>query len=338
MKRHSLGILICLIVSTTAFNANAKPMIFLPFQFGSSWYVTQGQGGSFSHQGNQYYAFDFNKGSNVNSSSNPAYNQPLYSPVDGEIMELRDGIRDFQNNTSSNADNHWGWGNTLVIKDSGGTYHIRLCHFKYGSTSHLRVGDYVNRGDYIGRLGQTGFSTSPHLHIQVMTSVRGSSVNFRFVEGDFKYGDWGISRVSSRVSAFDDNGDVSLSDDFTYASIYGYGSWSLYSTSYQTYTGSNYRKHRVTSSTDASYFKWTFRVTTSGYYVIYAMIPEDSANEPSADYYFGTSKVKTVDQRYGEFSYITTKYMSAGSYYYVKVKGKTKYKYLVADSLIIRRM
>jgi len=337
MRRKTLSILICLMGLTVAFEAIAKPMIFLPFRFGTSWYVTQGQGGSYSHRGNQYYAFDFNKGSNVRSTSNPAYNQPLYSPVDGKIVELRNGIRDFQNNSSSNANNHWGWGNTLVIKDDAGTYYVRLCHFKYRSTSHLRVGRYVKRGDYIGRLGQTGFSTSPHLHIQVMKSMRGASVDFRFVEGDLRYGDWITSRGSSRVSALDDNRDTSLSDDFYYAYTYGYGSWGYSSNSYQTYTGANYRKHRITGSSDSAYFVWRMRVVRSGYYTIYATIPNSSSNEPRADYYFGTSKVRTVDQRSTGFRYLTTKYLRAGRYYYVKVKGKTRYKYLIADSLILRR-
>lgn len=336
--RKSLSILICLMVSVVAFEAAAKPMIFLPFRYGSSWYVTQGQGGSYSHQGNQYYSFDFNKGSNVRSTSNPAYNQPLYSPVDGKVVELRNGIRDFQNNTTSNANNHWGWGNTLVIKDTAGTYYVRLCHFKYRSTSHLRVGSYVKRGQYIGRLGQTGYSTSPHLHIQVMRSVRGSSVDFRFYEGDLRYGDWATSRLNARVSALDNDRSKSLSNDFSYSSTYKYGYWGSYTSSSLTYTGANYRKHRVSSSSDSAYFGWRFRVKQSGYYFIYATIPKSYSNEPSAEYYFGTRKVKTVDQRSGGFRYITGQYLRAGTYYYMKVKGKTRYKYLVADSLHFRRL
>ena len=338
MKKYFLSISICLMVLGVAFEAAAKPMIFMPFKFGSSWYVVQGQGGSYSHHGNQYYAFDFNKHSNIRSTSNPAYNQPLYSPVDGKIVEVRNGIHDFQNNTSSNANNHWGWGNTIVIKDDHSNYYARLCHFKYGSTGHLHVGSYVRRGTYLGRVGQTGFSTSPHLHIQVMTSTRGASVDFRFVEGDLNAGDWVVSRLSTRVSALDNDYSKSLSNDFSYTSIGKYGFWGMYTSSYLTYTGSNYHKHRVSSSSDSAYFRWNFRVKTSGYYTIFAVVPKNYLNEPYAEYYFGSRKIRTVDQRYVGFLHVTTQYLRAGSYYTIKVKGKTRYKYLVADSLIFRRL
>jgi len=313
--------------------------MFLPFRYGDTWYCTQGQGGSFSHQGNQYYGFDFNKGSYLNSSANPAYNKPLYSPVNGEVVEIRDGVHDFSNNSSSNSSNNYGWGNTIVIEDENGNYYVRLAHLKYGTIDHLNVGDWVNQGDYIGRVGQTGYSTSPHLHIQIMRSVRGTSYNFTFAEGKLYAGEWITGSLGRNLSMIDNNGEASLSHEFVYAYTQRYGSWYT-RTGVDGYAGRNYYSHRVTSSYDTSYFKWRFRVGTSGYYAIYATYPTSSSNEPNAQYNINGQRIKYLNQTQGSsfLHLITFMWINAGIQYYIKLKGKTKNRYLIADSILLRRI
>ncbi len=56
-----------------------------------------------------------------------------------------------------------GYGNYIVIKHPNGTQTV------YGHLSRVdvRVGDPVDRGQYIGATGNTGKSTGPHLHFEV---------------------------------------------------------------------------------------------------------------------------------------------------------------------------
>lgn len=322
-----------------ATSAKADPLMFLPFKYGESWYCTQGQGGSFSHQGNQYYAFDFNKGTWGNSTSNPAYGKNLYAPITGEVVEIRDGIHDFSNNSTSNAANHYGWGNTIVIRDKAGTYYVRLAHLKYASLDHLQVGDWINQGNYIGKLGQTGYSTSPHLHIQIMRSTRGKSEPFTFAEGKLYSYEWIRSSMIRKMSMLDNNGEGSLSNDFYYGYTVKYGSWYL-KTGIDGYAGKNYRSHKVTGYYDAAYYEWRFRVKQSGWYVIYVTYPVKYANEPKAKYYLDGSYIKSLDQTKTSpfLHYLKTKYLSSSRQYRIKVKGRTVNKYLIADAIVLRKL
>jgi murein DD-endopeptidase MepM/ murein hydrolase activator NlpD len=60
-----------------------------------------------------------------------------------------------------------GWkkayGNTIIVDDGNGTTSL------YGHASKLgvRAGQPVKRGEYIGNVGSTGYSTGPHLHFEV---------------------------------------------------------------------------------------------------------------------------------------------------------------------------
>jgi hypothetical protein len=320
-------------------SAKAAPLVFLPFKYGESWYCTQGQGGTFSHQGNQYYGFDFNKASNVNGSTNPAYGGNLYSPVSGEIVEIRDGVSDFSNNTSSNAANNYGWGNTIVIQDLDGTYYVRMAHMQYGSLDHLEVGDLVEQGDYIGKVGQTGYSTSPHLHFQIMTSQLGTSEPFTFAEGDLYSYEWITSSLGANISMFDNNSEKSLSHNFQSVSATVSGTWETKTTT-DGYAGKNYRRHKWTGTTDTSYFQWRISVEDSGWYTLYATYPGSISHESSARYYFDGVSFKTLDQTSGSpfIHYLGTKYLDSSKQYTIKVKGQTLNKYVVADAIVLKKI
>jgi murein DD-endopeptidase MepM/ murein hydrolase activator NlpD len=64
-----------------------------------------------------------------------------------------------------------GYGETIVI-DHGGGYSSMYAHC---STRLVRVGQEVSRGEVIGRVGTTGWTTGPHLHFEVR--VNGTPVN-----------------------------------------------------------------------------------------------------------------------------------------------------------------
>jgi hypothetical protein len=56
-------------------------------------------------------------------------------------------------------------GNYVVIRHAGGEF-SHYGHLKQGSV-RVKAGETVTRGQVIGRLGQTGNSTEPHLHFQL---------------------------------------------------------------------------------------------------------------------------------------------------------------------------
>jgi hypothetical protein len=57
-------------------------------------------------------------------------------------------------------------GNHVVIALDGGVF-VALCHLREGSVS-VAVGDEVTVGQQVGECGNSGNSTQPHVHLQVM--------------------------------------------------------------------------------------------------------------------------------------------------------------------------
>jgi murein DD-endopeptidase MepM/ murein hydrolase activator NlpD len=59
----------------------------------------------------------------------------------------------------------WYYGNEVRIQDPSGRYVYRYAHLNDFS---VNVGDYVQMGQTIGLVGSTGFSTGPHLHLEIL--------------------------------------------------------------------------------------------------------------------------------------------------------------------------
>jgi hypothetical protein len=73
-----------------------------------------------------------------------------------------------------------GGGNFVEIKHADGTF-SRYFHMRAASLLH--VGDRVQEGDVVGRLGNTGsWSTGPHLHFEVLTKRRRPVDPVAFIE------------------------------------------------------------------------------------------------------------------------------------------------------------
>ncbi|WP_341730181.1 M23 family metallopeptidase [Brooklawnia sp.] len=108
----------------------------------------------------------------------PGFARPVLSPIEGTVVAILDEQADHP--AYRGVPSIWfaltqsrriarGWralaGNHILI-DSGRTV-IALCHLRQGSVT-VRPGQRVRTGDSVGRCGNSGNSTEPHLHIQAI--------------------------------------------------------------------------------------------------------------------------------------------------------------------------
>ncbi|MFC9854319.1 murein hydrolase activator EnvC family protein [Streptomyces prasinus] len=115
------------------------------------------------------------------NSASPAFGAPLHAVADARVVRAADRQRDHSSRASlpgvlyqvfleGAARDLLGVRGILgnhVILDLGGGTHALYAHLKRGSVT-VREGDRVRVGDVIGACGNSGNSTEPHLHFQLM--------------------------------------------------------------------------------------------------------------------------------------------------------------------------
>jgi hypothetical protein len=102
------------------------------------------------------------------------YEEPVYAPADGQIIEVVD---DLPCGPIGNRDTVNPAGNHVVI-DIGNDRQVLLAHLAAGSVA-VEEGEYVTSGALIGRVGNSGNSEAPHLHVQVQSASE-TMIPFRF--------------------------------------------------------------------------------------------------------------------------------------------------------------
>lgn len=126
----------------------------LPFACGAAFTCSQGNNGS-SHTGSQKYAWDFAmpKGTPVHASRGGvvAYAE-VRSPPGSQCYDPP-GILEACHNKA----------NFIGIRHADGTVALYL-HLQ---SLKVKVGDVVKQGDKIGLSGNSGYTSGPHLHIQL---------------------------------------------------------------------------------------------------------------------------------------------------------------------------
>lgn len=134
----------------------------------------------------QRYAYDLvvQKGGRQSSgdrSSNKdyhCYGLPVLAPAPGTVVRAIDGIPENRPGERGKA------GGNGVIIDHGFGEFSALWHMIPGSVQ-VKVGDKVELGQQLGRVGNSGRSTGPHIHFQMSTddlSSRGIGMQAPFVD------------------------------------------------------------------------------------------------------------------------------------------------------------
>jgi hypothetical protein len=100
-----------------------------------------------------------------------AYDQPVLAVADATVAEAFDGLDDqvpgaLPDPATITVDNIDG---NHVILDVGGGHWVFYAHLKKGSL-RVKRGDRVRAGQELARLGNTGNTSAPHLHLHVMTT------------------------------------------------------------------------------------------------------------------------------------------------------------------------
>src|SRR6267154_877696 len=164
---------------------DAAVILSLPFE-GGVWLAGDGPGNDSNHRRSivaidghthdaQRFAIDWVKvGPNGDSHHDGTarnenwwgYGEPVLAVADGEVTQVLDGIPENAPRVlprEVTLDNIVG--NYVTLRIASNRY-VTYAHLQTGSVK-VRLHDHVARGRVIGRLGNTGQATAPHLHMQV---------------------------------------------------------------------------------------------------------------------------------------------------------------------------
>ncbi len=140
----------------------------MPFGGSRPVAISQGYEGPFSHRGASTYALDFPMPRGT----------PILAARGGTIVEVVDDqVARGLGRGDDERDNR------VVVEHADGTFSV-YAHLEPGGPA--RVGQRVRSGELIGRSGETGFATGPHLHFEVYRireNGKRQSIPVRFWDG-----------------------------------------------------------------------------------------------------------------------------------------------------------
>lgn len=141
--------LLTLVTLLLAAPVSAAPSLRAPWACGETYSVSQSHKTG-SHIGKGTWSWDF---------AMPV-GTALIAPADGIVRAVR------QDSTRYGCDSSYAYdANYVILSFQNGTEALFL-HLEANS-SPLEVGDRVRTGDFIGRVGMSGWTCGPHLHFQV---------------------------------------------------------------------------------------------------------------------------------------------------------------------------
>jgi Peptidase family M23 len=166
-------------------------LVVVPERFAVDWI-------KLGPDGNSYH------GNESKNASYYAYGANIHAVADGRVVSTKDGMPENVPHSSRMAttidiDNIAG---NNVIEDLGGGRYAMYAHLIPGSIL-VKPGDHIIQGQVIGKLGNSGNSSEPHLHFQISTGtlpLNGEGVPFEI--GSFRRVDYQLKLQHDRPVRF----------------------------------------------------------------------------------------------------------------------------------------
>ncbi len=198
------------------------------------WCITQGFNGEHTHKELWAHAWDFEiideqgkpcEGDGVIPEEFYSFNMPVLAPADGKVVTV---INHIQDNPVGKVNIKHNWGNVVILWHYGSVY-TALCHFKRESIV-VKEGEVVRRGQILGRVGNSGRSSIPHLHFQVQLSpaigaptTPSELMHYTCVEnGKVLYFTHGCPVKGQKIKALETDSMVFDTASFTFGRIWKY--------------------------------------------------------------------------------------------------------------------
>ena len=127
------------------------------------------------------------------------YGQPVLAVGAGTVVDAVDGLPDQTPNHNTPIPLAEAGGNEVILRLDTGIY-VGYGHFKPGSL-RVKPGQHVRPGEVLGEIGNSGNSTGPHLHLQLMTDPSFPDADgLPFVIRDFRF-DGSVPSLDALVEA-----------------------------------------------------------------------------------------------------------------------------------------
>jgi hypothetical protein len=178
-----------------------KTALIVPFRghgvVGQDWITSGGHGGFWNAFAIDLDGLDQNDGELSAADENAAdagWDREILAPAAGTVVYTRNDVPT-NPHPGEEPDDNWyralhdpvmAYAGNCVIVDHGSSEYSVMMHMQPGSVT-VKVGDRVATGQVIGRLGNTGGATGPHLHYELQSGpqvFRDQSLPFRFQNVD----------------------------------------------------------------------------------------------------------------------------------------------------------
>lgn len=150
----------------------------------------------------QWYALDVNKLGEYGMATSTLwgtaneehyiFGEPVYAPCSGRVLEVKTGVPD-NAGASMEVGPEDGMGNYVVLdckgliitmvhlqnsipQDTGGISEEEGQGRRALEGQRIQKGQYITVGDFLGRVGNSGFSQEPHLHFQAARYIADSTL------------------------------------------------------------------------------------------------------------------------------------------------------------------
>ena len=243
------------------------PALATPWMCEQTEWCTQGHNGG-SHTGSSAWAWDFSH----------QEGEEIWAASAGTVSHVR------MDSTAGGCSTDYINDANYVVVDHGDGTSIVYLHVLPNS-SPLQVGETVEVGDLVARVGATGYACGAHLHLMVMETCGGSYCNSLMASftdhgdpaPDTQYTSTNCPACGKALAG----GETVIDDEDAGCFVRVTTAWS------SAYDGEN-GHHFVTRATDSgaadSIGSWRFTVTTPGDYHVEVFVPDAEAGTTNAVY------------------------------------------------------